>query len=551
MRHRILLLAGFIVLAGTGQSQQLDLEKTYKISRASKRGNLAGLDFDPAAKTYTLTYFTDLKKNVFKYEQYVFDGDFNFIEDREVTEEAEKMKRKFNWFRWKGESYITIGNTVEINLMQRLVLKKKQITRTYNYFLGGYSKNTDILDKVKPRTEDGNSYNPLGYYEDEINGDLFILGAITPRSGKNMDELGDLRMLKYNKDLELVKSTDLGFTYLQALVVGRAELAPDFDDPDSYGVNSISFVFAPSNAGNKKKTDPNNNNYTYVKFDKDANVVSKFNFTSPSSFWRVDEVITDGNSLYLYGPAAAGKDKYFNAGVKPGVSIGGGGEVKYKALQLMKITDGKMAYLTEASLDEIQTKQRFPANQRKTPDYRGREFGARGYDILANGDFFVYGQNYEATNEGAISQFKDVIGLQFDVNGKFKAQYGIDTKEDGVAIKSSTTTGINTITTTTITSIYASPQNLFESSDGSLYWLLQEVKGYGLFGGDKLLTYPRMGKVDTNTGAVSEFNAFGKSDGFFLDPKYPYLKTDKEGTVVFFGANKSGKELWFARVILK
>src|SRR6478609_6257274 len=100
MKKLILALAGLFMLTGLVFSQQLELEKTYKISRASKRGELAGLDYDRDAKTYTLTYFTGQKKNTFKYEQYVFDNDFNFVKDGEFEEDAEKMKKKFKWFRY-------------------------------------------------------------------------------------------------------------------------------------------------------------------------------------------------------------------------------------------------------------------------------------------------------------------------------------------------------------------------------------------------------------------------------------------------------------------
>jgi len=544
----------FILFCALSMSvaQTLDLEKTYKISRASKRGNLAGLDFDATAKTYTLTYFTDLKsksgKYIFKYEQYVFDNDFNLVKDGEFEEESEKMKSKFKWFRFKGETYVTMGNTVEKNMMQRLVLKRKQITSSYSFWLGGYSNKTEVLEKVKPKTEDGNTYTPLDYYEDDVTGDLFILGSVLPKSGKNMDEVGQIHLLKFNKELDLIKTTNFGFQYLQSFVFGRSLTRPDIENPDMEAIDKMVLIFAPSNLGSKKQTDPNNNNYTYVKVDDQGNVVEKFSFESPASYWNINELVyTPNGEVYLYGPAAAGKDKYFNAGVKPGVSIGGGGEVKFKAIQLLKVVNGKTEYLTEASLDEIKSKQKFPASQRKTPDYEGREFGIHGYEILANGDFLVLGQNYEKTKEGGIQQFKDLIGLQFDKGGKFKFQYGIDTKEDGIAI-SQQSSGMTTIRTT---QIFSNPQNLFESSDGNLYWLLQEIKGFGAFGGNKLLTYPRMGKVDTNSGNVSDFKAFGKGDGYYLDPTYPYLQTDKDETLVFFGADKAGKELWFARVKLK
>ena len=96
---KLYILFCFGLFVGQVKSQQLELEKTYKISRASKRGELSGLDYDKDAKTYTLTYLTGQKKQgdkiVFKYEQYVFDNDFNFVKDTELEEDADIMKKKF------------------------------------------------------------------------------------------------------------------------------------------------------------------------------------------------------------------------------------------------------------------------------------------------------------------------------------------------------------------------------------------------------------------------------------------------------------------------
>ena len=113
---KIVSLSFLLLMFYIGNSQQLELEKTYKISRASKRGELSGLDYDKDAKTYTLTYLTGQKKQgdkiVFKYEQYVFDNDLNFVSDTELEEEAEIMKKKFKWFKFKGDVYTKTGNTV-------------------------------------------------------------------------------------------------------------------------------------------------------------------------------------------------------------------------------------------------------------------------------------------------------------------------------------------------------------------------------------------------------------------------------------------------------
>lgn len=543
-----LLVFLIVFVAGTTQlfAQQLDLEKTYKISRASKRGFLAGLDYDKDAKTYTLTYFTDQKKNVFKYEQYVFDNDFNLVKEEELTEEAEKMKKKFKWFRFKGEEYTVMGNTVENNMMGTLVLRKKKITYKYQFLLGGYHRKVEILDKVKPKTEDGNKLTGITHAEDDMTGDLFILASVKAKIGVNPgDDVGAIRLVKFDADLNMVKSTDFEFPNFQTLAFVRTIERENPDDPESPGVAGLVFIFAPSNAMGKKNADPDKNNFTYIRVDDQANIVERFNFNSPASYWNIQEMISTGNDFYFYGPAMAGRDKYFNEGAGSRI---GGGEVKYKAVQLMKVSGGKMVYLTETNLEEFKAKQQFPPSQRKTPDYTGREFGIRSYNFASNGDLIILGQNYDKTKDGIITKFEDVLGFHFDTNGKLKAQYGLDTKENGVAVDYNYLQGVGYYTVTKITSVYACPQTIIEGSDGDLYWVLQEIKGKG---NDKLLTYPRIGKVNMKNNTVTDLKTFGKGEGFYLDPKYPFLETDKSETLVFFGADKAGKELWFARVKLK
>ncbi|MFY8036676.1 MAG: hypothetical protein ACOVMQ_05885, partial [Cyclobacteriaceae bacterium] len=215
---RIVSLSFLLLMFYIGSAQQLELEKTYKISRASKRGELSGLDYDKDAKTYTLTYLTGQKKQgdkiVFKYEQYVFDNDFNFIKDAELEEEAEIMKKKFKWFKFKGDVYTKTGNTVSQQFMGGMVLKRKQVTYTYRWLLGGYTRKTELLEKVKPRTEDGKSYALVEYAEDDINGDLYILTTINPKMGaKGNDGVGDFTLLKFNSELEQVAKLDFNFPY--------------------------------------------------------------------------------------------------------------------------------------------------------------------------------------------------------------------------------------------------------------------------------------------------------------------------------------------------
>jgi hypothetical protein len=562
---KLTLLFCLSLVIGETLSQQLELEKTYKISRASKRGELSGLDYDKDAKTYTLTYLTGQKKQgdkiVFKYEQYVFDNDFNFVKDSEIEEDADIMKKKFKWFRFKGDEYVKTGNTVSQQFMGGMVLKRKKVTYTYRWLLGRYTRSTELLEKVKPRTEKGQSYVLVEYAEDDINGDLYVLTTINGYNG-----IGDFTLLKFNKELEQVAKLDFAFPYKQALafmeIIDKPN--PDADgDEEEFGIDGFNFVFAPSDLYGKKVTDPNNNNYTYVKVDANCVANEKFNFESPASYWRIDQMIVGNNGeKYFYGPAQAGKDKYFNKAVAAAApKTGGGGligkfgsgETKFKAVQLMKVADGKMAYLTETSLDEFKAKQSFPPSQKKTPDYEGREFGVRSYNFASNGDLIILGQNYDRNKEkGTINKFEDVLGFHFGPDGKLRAQYGLDTKEDGKIVTQSTDVhyGISTTTriTTTITRNFACPQQLIEGKDGKMYWLLREIRDIRE---GKLLTYPRIGSIDLKTAKVTNLTTFGRGEGFYLNPNYPTLETDKGESIVFFGADRPGKELWFARVKLK
>lgn len=562
---KIVNLSFLLLMFYIGNAQQLELEKTYKISRASKRGELSGLDYDRDAKTYTLTYLTDMKKKsdkyIFKYEQYVFDNDFNFIKDEELEEEADVMKKKFKWFKFKGEDYVTYGISVNQQIMGGMVLKKKKVTHTYRWLLGGYTRKTELLEKVKPRTEEGRSYMLQQYAEDDVTGDLYILATVNAKIGtRDNDEIGDYTLLKYNNDLQLTGKLDFQFPYKQTLAFMEIGERLNLDDPEEISIADFTFVFAPTDVYAKKVTDPNNNNYTYVHVDSNCKVTEQFNFDSPSSYWRIDQMIVNEiGDRYFYGPAKAGKDKYYNKGAGPAVNMSGkiGGmfassEIKFKSVQLMKVTNGKLAYLTETTLEEFKSKQQFPPKQRKTPDYEGREFGVRSYNFASNGDLIILGQNYNRDKDGNINKFEDVLGFHFGVDGKLKAQYGLDTKESGKIISTSSDThyGISTITriTTTVTRNFACPQQLIEGSDGDMYWMLREIRDIRE---GKLLTYPRIGKINMKNATVTNLTTFGRGEGFYLNPNYPTLETDKGESIVFFGADKSGKELWFARVKLK
>jgi hypothetical protein len=436
--------------------------------------------------------------------------------------EFEKAKTKYKWFNFNGELYSVEGVFVQPNLTGTLILKKKLITYKYDWFLLGYHKKVDVLKKVKPKTEDGRKFYYITHAEDDITGETLILAGIKDAMKKGADpyrHLKDLVVLKFDYDLNMIGETSIKFDYPQSVAFTRYING----DGVNYGVGGMSFIFAPMGGmGMNKVADPDNTNYTYVSVDKDAKVMDKISFNSPSSYWQINEMIhTPNGDAYFYGPAAAGKDKYFNVS----------GTSKFKAVQLMKVSNHKIDYLSETDLEEFEAKLKTPPSQKKAPAYKGKKFVIAGYNLGSNGDFYVMGQNFTTSNNG--NQYKDVLCFHFDKSGNLKSQYSLDTKESNATAKAMMLS-----------------QDMFESADGNkVYWLLLEIKGVNKEGYP--LTYPRIGKINVSSGEISDFMDVGaiEKNQYYLDPKFPFLETVKGNTVTFFGSDKKGKEIWFARIL--
>lgn len=505
-----------------GLAQTLEAENTYEITGKSKRGALGDVSFDQEAGIYTLTYVTKANDRKAKFEIYNFDKDFNFISMEEDEIEFEKARQKYSWFKYQGELYTVEGLFVEPNLVGTLVLKQKLITYKYDWFLLGYYKDVDVLKKVKPKSDEGDKYYYLSHAEDDNTGEVLILVGVKDKINKNADpyrHFKEMKVLKFNKDADPLGETSFSFEYPMAVAFAR------YIEDAGGGVGGMSFVFAPMGGpGMGKVADPNKNNFAYVRVNANPEIVDNISFESYSPYWKIDEMVVDYGSddVYFFGPSALGKDKYYNQLIAT---------EKFKAVQLMKVSGGKVAYFTETDLEEFEAKLKKPSDQKKTPSYEGKKFQIANYKIASNGDFFVSGQNFNPSNEGP--QFNDIVGFHFDNNGVLKSQYSVDTEESNKYAKSAGT-----------------EQLFIENANGSkMYWLKQEIVGVSMARG-KMLAYPSIGYATLADGSISNFTSYGGDEDYYLDPTYPFLETDKGHTIVFFGSDKKGKEIWFARVVL-
>lgn len=522
----LVLLFLVVLLPLMGLPQKLEVEKTYEISKKARKGTLANVDWD--GNHYLLTYITKNTESLIKMQHYLFDNDFNFVDMKEQVDTPEKLKTEHKWFNWKGESFSVEGNQVEASLTGTLGLRKKRITYTYDYDNASYTKTVETLDKVKPKSEDGRNFFYHSHAEDDITGDIYILCGIKAilkdvQADKKMAnrQLLDLVVLKYNSNLEPVGEASIQFDYPQHLAFARA-IGSSSGERD---LDGMCFVFAPMGGpGMNKYADPERTNFRYVRVDNNLKIVDDIKFTSKQTYWRIEEMVhsVDNDAIYLFGPSALGKEGYYNMLVNT---------QKFKSVQLMKISDHKIAYQTETDLEEFKSKLRTPPSQKKVPAYEGKKFFFAGFEVAPNGDFLVIGQNKD--DKG----YKDVLTFHFDKQGVLKSQYSLDVLESNKYAKEG-----------------PAEQALIPTLDGkSLYWILREVRGVAMWSGNKPLTYPRIGKIDLSSGAISDFTEYGKigKEVYYLDPNFPYLKKADENVLVFFGSDKNGGNLWFCRVNLQ
>jgi len=521
------LCLNLVVIETKAQTSQV--EKTYEISGKAKRGTLANVEY--ANGQYLLYYVTKTNTRKMKFEIYTFDKDFNFVSKADDELEFEQAKGKYKWFKFGKEEYSVEGLSVEPNMMGTLVLKKKRVTKSFDPVFWGYRVKTEILEKVKPKTEDGNKLQYIRHVEDDNTGDAYVLVGEKPKNMKDKDDfdrmMRKLHIMRFNKDCDLVSDLPIDFEFSATVADLSLVPAEEVSEPGVASIGDICLVFAPYKNKGMQRFNPDKNEFTFIRVNKDNKLVARFNFKSPAAGWRIDDMITEvgGKDIHYYGVAAEGDDDYYNNAVMA---------KKYKAVQLMKISDNKMEYITSTNLEEFKAKLKTPPSQKKAPDYEGKKFSIANYYMASNGDFFVMGQNFDQGKEGL--KYKDVISFHFDSKGVLRAQYGLDIIETNDLAQANKT-----------------PQQLLEGANkDNMYWFVKEIDGKNA--AERLLTYGRIGKINMNDASLGDFKILGsannKKPDYYLDPNFPYLTSDTPGTVVFFGSDKKEKTIWFNRIFL-
>ena len=562
-------------------AQKLAIEKTHDISGKAKRGFLDDVNINEGANKVDLVFCTKATNRRVKFETYHFDRQFNFKSMDTSEEPVEKVKR------YRGDTYDVPGVTVEPNMMGTLVLRRKQAHYTWDWFDGGYNKKIEILEKVKPRGDNGSFYQYSAHTEYDQTGNVMVITSSKDKLGKGTDPLRmykEYHVLKFNKDLDLIADTPLVFDKPQFVVQAskldpkgdQGEDADDSADPEY----DLGIVFAPVAVMGKKLADPHATNYTYVRVGADTKQKERVAIASPNSIWLVNGMATfkDG-TVAVFGPANDKQDNYFNEAIIAQVAneaVRGPLEDKFKAknFELLKIKDGAVVFVTSTPVPEFEQKLQTPPAQKRTPEYTGKRFKVNGGTVLPNGDLLIGGQSYGVargmmglgapkttanptslvgglggllSGKGGTSMataanhrsYKDIMLFHFDPQGHLRAQYGVRRQENNRYSEQN-----------------PNDQRMYLAPDGrSLYWMIGEITGVreqsGMEGGTfKVLYYPAVAKIDLAGAKLSNFAKFG-NEQYFLNNTTPQLPMGGKNSIVYFGENRSCKTMWLGQMPLE
>ncbi len=541
MKLYSLLFLALLLFGWQAKAQKLSIEKTYEITGKANRGYLGNINIEEPKNLLELTFVTKANDKQVKFETYQFDLEFNYKNLITDQIDFEKARQKYKWFKYRGENYVVEAVSVENNLTGTLVLKRKQINYNWSWFWGGYDKDVKLLEKLKPKSDEGNKYSLVTKAENDVDGSVLLVAGTKAQKGDDPNLVNKKYLAAvFNKDLDMVNKTDFEFQYPQTVAQAQLVWNPnlEFDaDADDLSNNDLAILFAPMGGpGLGKVADPAPNNYTFMRFGNDASQKDRISIKSPNTVWSINSIAMVDKDYFIFGPSK-GDDKYLNQVVNPSDDPDA---MKWESFQLAKISNGKLDFISAPSLDEFEAKLQTPPSQKKSPSYKGKKFYLSDFDVDPKGNIFLFGQNFTLKGDGS-RQYRDLLCFQFSPDGSLKAQYGYDKQEGNK-----------------FSEVAPAMQTMLHTADGKdMDWLIGEVDGMRTekeLGNSKykLLMYPVVAKLDVSNGKINDPAVFGvsKQGKYYLNNKFPFLPIELETSVVFFGESSGGKTLWFGKMPL-
>lgn len=539
----LLCLAAFFSAAlPFGAQAQTKVEKIHVVSKSAKTGYLSEASLNEKGNI-ELVFNIKSGKDKTVYEIYEFDKGLNFIGSKEVSEwktrYAERPNKDYNYV------YATVGGGTSFTILStKLNLYNRQVTLIWDAEKQRYKRKFVKQEELKPRNTENRTFNGNVAYEN-ADGSLLILGSSIKTDKK--DKSISYSLLKVGTNLDL---QEFPITFDRPHILTYSMLVPKGDteieqEEEVVSNHEMLFVFAPME-GNLKE-------YTVVQMNSDGKVSHRFTVATPTPVMAITAHTTaaDG-SIFLCALSADEKTSFddiigeYAPMVNPSYEGSANyrmqkfekhmADTKFKHMNILKIKDGKLQWISNTPIADFKTKLKTPPSQKNGYSYDGKEFEVRDFYAMPDGGFVITGQvRVSLFKSPPLNiEYKDVVCLRIDSKGNLISQFSYEPSclSDGKS------------------AIFEIPQELTASADGRyLYWTNYEVKGVKGFASfsdayNGVATfyanyYPAIGKIDLQTNTISNIDVMGEGN-FLLNRRNAYIELPNEKSIVYVGEDKKG-----------
>jgi hypothetical protein len=494
------------------------------------------------------------KKKELKIMQFTFDQNAKKINEKEIQYDVYKTKNKELPAEGKQKlpRFVQVSKTA---FWQELELEKGYILRTYYGRGYDYSEVINVEEKVKIKADDGRKivpiasmhcdnsfistkdfgFRPDGYY---ASGDLIVVNEVFPKlmvSEEKQPRVGqgsagvplDYCVVKVNaKTLDVEKKTLAPFDYLQVSEVCReisgkriVLISRDFPGQKAKGAGLAGKYY---NEGSYYRT--------VTIIDKNGDVESKFRFECIPNTEIVDAFDTESGNLYLFGQSGA------NMYVSQRSDA-----LKDKGMVVIKINNQKAVYMANTLYPAIEAKIIKPSKEKKFLNISESWPHYISYGSLNVNSVLLFKGLFEMANNNLIAVYQqggegiatNLYYLQFDEKGNLVKQFTNALMEE-LTMNRKTPSGNDQSLKFIIR----------QGGNNVLYPIISEIKKEG--------RYYRIGKIDCNTGIISDFISYGLKSGddkneYYLDNEFPSLETDDNG-LIMIGRTEDKDILWINKI---
>lgn len=549
------VIANVALLLNVTNAQTTDAQSITPLAKTSVKANKHIVEYDAQNSVYNAYYATLKGKGKVIIDTYTFDKDLKLVnqksEECEEKQSNEKIQKAAKRKATKDieaatapireplsytANYITIipgGGAINTKLkMGKLTVneiwddKKGDFVFDYTTTEGDEIKlkadDRRITGEFSIADEHDGFINPgiwswqknnKAPYETKMHAPkhiVTVMGSVSPKvqktkGTKDVDyKQYILKTFVVNNTVDLLREHTVNFT-------GPKTIAQKILFPDG----TMGVIFAPHNKVSQLGFDASilykPRQYTFMRFGIDGSTIDSIDFNCPVNAWKPNLVTFDNQSVYIAGAGSnADTTKYC-------------WEIHHKHdnMVVMKITSGKLDFITAVPKSEFASKTIKPAAQKKAYSWDGDGFYNQTIETDPYGNIYIIGQVNDKGKNG------DLVIMHFNNNGKLNAQF-----------------------TAAPESELGTTQKLFNNPNSkTLSWMLFEPAKVNDKG--QKLCYVRMTNINPETNTIGEFAHFGtktkeQKTEFYLDQITPMFSF--ADSWVLFGADEDNKNIWLCKI---